>query len=151
MYSLVIPVFNEEAVLPILLRRLDLLMREFDGPAEAIFVDDGSRSCSGIVLRQKVKTDERFRYVGCRAIAITAGIEAAGGAAVIVMDADLQDPPEVILDMIARWTDGYAVSTAAGFRATARAGSRSRRRAYSTNCWRSCRRSTSRATVATSA
>jgi len=113
-FSLVIPVFNEEAVLPVLLRRLDLLMREFDGPAEAIFVDDGSRDCSGIVLRQKAKDDTRFRYIGLsrnfgHQIAITAGIEAASGDAVIVMDADLQDPPEVVLDMIARWKDGYEV------------------------------------------
>ena len=113
-YSLVIPVFNEEAVLPVLLRRLDLLMREFDGPAEAIFVDDGSRDCSGIVLRQKAKDDPRFRYIALarnfgHQIAITAGIEAASGDAVVVMDADMQDPPEVVLDMVARWKEGYEV------------------------------------------
>ena len=50
-YSLVIPVFNEEAVLPVLLRRLDQVMSRLDGPAEAIFVDDGSRDSSPIVLR----------------------------------------------------------------------------------------------------
>jgi glycosyltransferase involved in cell wall biosynthesis len=113
-YSLVIPVFNEEAVLPVLLRRLDLLMLEFDGPVEAIFVDDGSRDCSGIVLREKAKADPRFRYIGLsrnfgHQIAITAGIEAASGEAVIVMDADLQDPPEVVLEMVARWKEGYDV------------------------------------------
>src|SRR6478609_8172857 len=100
-YSLVIPVFNEEAVLPVLVRRLDLLMQQLDGPAETIFVDDGSRDCSGIVLRQKAKADPRFRYIGLsrnfgHQIAITAGIDAAQGEAIIVMDADLQDPPEVI-------------------------------------------------------
>src|SRR3569833_2170798 len=113
-YSLVIPVFNEEAVLPVLLRRLDLLMQEFDGPAEAIFVDDGSRDCSGIVLRQKAKDDPRFRYIALarnfgHQIAITAGIEAASGDAVVVMDADMQDPPEVVFDMVARWKEGYEV------------------------------------------
>ena len=113
-YSLVIPVFNEEAVLPVLVRRLDLLMQQLDGPAETIFVDDGSRDCSGIVLRQKAKDDPRFRYIALsrnfgHQIAITAGIEAASGDAVVVMDADLQDPPEVVLDMVARWKDGYEV------------------------------------------
>ena len=113
-YSLVIPVFNEEAVLPVLVRRLDQLMQQLDGPAETIFVDDGSRDCSGIVLRQKAKDDPRFRYIALsrnfgHQIAITAGIEAASGDAVVVMDADLQDPPEVVLDMVARWKDGYEV------------------------------------------
>jgi dolichol-phosphate mannosyltransferase len=113
-YSLVIPVFNEEAVLPVLVRRLDLLMQQLDGPAETFFVDDGSRDCSGIVLRQKAKDDPRFRYIALsrnfgHQIAITAGIEAASGDAVVVMDADLQDPPEVVLDMVARWKDGFEV------------------------------------------
>ena len=113
-YSLVVPVFNEEAVLPILLLRLERLLQELDAPAEAIFVDDGSSDCSAIVLRQKAKDDPRFRYIGLsrnfgHQIAITAGMDAARGDAIIVMDADLQDPPEVIGDMIARWKDGFEV------------------------------------------
>src|SRR5262245_63458586 len=56
-YSVVIPVFNEEAVIPLLLRRLDQLLDQFDAPAEVIFVDDGSSDCSGIVLRAKAKDD----------------------------------------------------------------------------------------------
>ena len=113
-YSIVIPVFNEEAVIPILLRRLDALMDGLDGPAEAIFVDDGSQDCSGIVLQAKARQDPRYRYVGLsrnfgHQIAITAGMEAASGEAVVVMDADLQDPPEVVGEMIARWKDGYEI------------------------------------------
>jgi len=113
-YSLIVPVFNEQAVLPMLLLRLDRLLQDLDGPAEAIFVDDGSSDCSPIVLRQKAKDDPRFRYIGLsrnfgHQVAITAGMDAARGDAIVVMDADLQDPPEVIGEMIARWKDGYEV------------------------------------------
>jgi len=113
-FSIVIPVFNEEAVLPILLRRCDQLMDQLDGPAETIFVDDGSTDCSSIVLKAKAKDDPRYRYIGLsrnfgHQIAITAGMEAAAGEAVVVMDADLQDPPEVVIEMAARWKEGFDV------------------------------------------
>jgi polyisoprenyl-phosphate glycosyltransferase len=113
-YSIVIPVFNEEAVLPVLLRRLDLLLARLNGPAEAIFVDDGSSDTSTIVLQAFVKRDPRFRYIGLsrnfgHQIAITAGMDAAQGKAIVVMDADLQDPPEVVEQLIAKWEEGYDV------------------------------------------
>ncbi|HEY0223537.1 MAG TPA: glycosyltransferase family 2 protein [Pseudolabrys sp.] len=113
-YSIVVPVFNEQAVLPVLLRRLDLLMASLDGAAEAIFVDDGSSDTSSIVLRAKAKDDPRYRFIGLsrnfgHQIAITAGMDAAQGDAVIVMDADLQDPPEVVGQMIEKWKEGYEV------------------------------------------
>ena len=117
-YSIVVPIFNEEAVLPVLLRRLDrLLTHELDAPAEVIFVDDGSTDCSSIVLEAKARADARYRYIGLsrnfgHQIAITAGMDAASGDAVIVMDADLQDPPEVVVAMIGRWKDGYDVVNA---------------------------------------
>jgi dolichol-phosphate mannosyltransferase len=113
-YSIVIPIFNEEAVLPILLRRIDALMNALDGPVETIFVDDGSTDCSSIVLEAKARNDPRCRYVGLtrnfgHQIAITAGMDAAKGDAVVIMDADLQDPPEVVLEMIAKWNEGYQI------------------------------------------
>src|SRR5271169_1738253 len=113
-YSIVVPVFNEEAVLPVLLRRLDILMEGLDGPAETIFVDDASTDCGPIILRDKAKTDPRYRYIGLsrnfgHQVAISAGMDAAAGQAVIIMDADLQDPPEVVGAMIARWQEGYEV------------------------------------------
>lgn len=113
-YSIVIPIFNEEAVLPILLRRVDALMNALDGPVETIFVDDGSTDCSSIVLEAKARDDHRCRYIGLtrnfgHQMAITAGMDAAKGDAVVVMDADLQDPPEVVLDMIAKWKEGYHI------------------------------------------
>jgi len=113
-YSIVIPVFNEEAVLPVLLRRLDLLLSRLRGPAEAIFVDDGSSDSSPVVLQALAKRDPRFRYIGLsrnfgHQIAITAGMDAAQGTAIIVMDADLQDPPEIVEQLIAKWEEGYDV------------------------------------------
>lgn len=113
-YSIVVPIYNEEAVLPLLLRRLDALMDGLDGPAEAILVDDGSADTSSIILAAKAKDDPRYRYVGLsrnfgHQIAITAGMDAAAGAAIIVMDADLQDPPEVVGAMIARWKEGFDI------------------------------------------
>ena len=113
-FSIVIPVFNEEAVLPVLLHRCDQLIDQLEGPAEIIFVDDGSTDCSSIVLKAKAKDDPRYRYIGLsrnfgHQVAITAGMDAAAGDAVVVMDADLQDPPEVVLEMAARWKDGFDV------------------------------------------
>ncbi len=113
-YSIVVPVFNEEAVLPVLFKRLDALMDALDAPVETILVDDGSTDCGSIVLRARAKDDPRYRYIGLtrnfgHQIAITAGLEAASGKAVVVMDADLQDPPEVVQEMIARWKDGYDI------------------------------------------
>ena len=113
-YSLILPIFNEEAVLPILLHRLDSLLTQLDSPAEVIFVDDGSSDTSPIVLEAKARADARYRFVRLsrnfgHQIAISTGMEKASGAAVIVMDADLQDPPEVALEMIAKWKEGYDV------------------------------------------
>jgi polyisoprenyl-phosphate glycosyltransferase len=116
-YSLVVPIFNEEAVIPILIRRLDALLDALDGPAEAIFVDDGSHDTSAIVIEAKARADRRYRLIKLtrnfgHQIAITVGLDHAAGSAVIVMDADLQDPPEVALEMIARWKEGYDVVSA---------------------------------------
>ena len=113
-YSLVVPIYNEEAVIPILLRRLDCLLESLDAPGEVIVVDDGSNDTSAIVIEGKAKADPRYRLVKLsrnfgHQVAITAGLDRAAGRAVIVMDADLQDPPEIVHAMIARWKEGYDV------------------------------------------
>jgi polyisoprenyl-phosphate glycosyltransferase len=113
-FSIIIPVFNEEAVLPVLLRRLDLMLDRLSEPAEAIFVDDGSSDSGPIMLQALAKRDPRYRYIGLsrnfgHQIAITAGMDAAQGRAIIVMDADLQDPPEVVEQLIAKWREGNDV------------------------------------------
>ncbi|MFA6601157.1 MAG: glycosyltransferase family 2 protein [Candidatus Omnitrophota bacterium] len=110
--SLVVPVFNEEKVLPEFFDRTASALSAFD--YEVIFVDDGSRDDSWPVLERMMKKSSRVRAVrlsrnfGHQA-AITAGLEHAAGDAVVVMDADLQDPPEVIPAMVARWQEGYDV------------------------------------------
>jgi polyisoprenyl-phosphate glycosyltransferase len=113
-YSLVLPVFNEELVLPTLLARLDALLVLLDGKAEVIFVDDGSRDKSAGILAEKAQSDHRYRFVSLsrnfgHQIAITAGMDFARGDAVIIMDADLQDPPELVLQMIERWKSGFEI------------------------------------------
>jgi dolichol-phosphate mannosyltransferase len=113
-YSLVLAVFNEELVLPTLLARLDDLLLVLDGKAEVIFVDDGSRDKSTGIIAEKAQSDHRYRLVSLsrnfgHQIAITAGLDFAHGDAVIIMDADLQDPPELVLQMIERWKSGFEI------------------------------------------
>ena len=113
-YSLVVPVHNEEEVLPLLQARLKVLLDNLDGGAEVILVDDGSTDRSYLMMQALQQGDERFKIVHLarnfgHQIAITAGMDLASGQAVVIMDADLQDPPEVVLEMAARWRDGYEI------------------------------------------
>jgi dolichol-phosphate mannosyltransferase len=113
-YSLVVPIFNEEETLSELVRRLTLLLDALDGPAEVVLVDDGSSDRSYELMVAARETDPRFKVLRLsrnfgHQIAITAGMDVAAGNAVIVMDADLQDPPEVVLEMAARWREGFDV------------------------------------------
>ncbi|WP_353640819.1 glycosyltransferase family 2 protein [Mesorhizobium sp. WSM2239] len=113
-YSLVIPICNEEEVLPRLIGRIKLLLHRLDGDAEVIFIDDGSRDGSVNCLREVIAAESGFRLIELsrnfgHQIAITAGMDAAKGDAVIVMDADLQDPPEVVLDLVAKWKEGFEI------------------------------------------
>ena len=113
-YSIVVPVFNEESALPALLLALDTLLASLDGPAEIVCVDDGSRDGGPELLREHACRNSRYRVVqlsrnfGHQA-AITAGMDYTSGAAVIIMDADLQDPPSVVSLMIAKWKEGYDI------------------------------------------
>lgn len=113
-FSVVIPVFNEEEVLPETYRRLTGVMEELSEPYELVFVNDGSRDRSPEILDDLARKDPRVRVIhfsrnfGHQA-AITAGMDYARGEAVIVIDADLQDPPEVIPEMVAKWREGYEV------------------------------------------
>jgi polyisoprenyl-phosphate glycosyltransferase len=113
-YSLVIPVFNEEETLPTLKERLSSLMDGLDGPSEVVLIDDGSSDLSYEIMGQISRGDPRFKVVQLsrnfgHQTAITAGMDIAVGDAIVIMDADLQDPPEVVLEMAARWREGYEV------------------------------------------
>ncbi|MEN6371738.1 MAG: glycosyltransferase family 2 protein [Armatimonadota bacterium] len=113
-YSLVIPVFNEEETLPELARRLSELMERLDGDCEVILVDDGSRDRSFDIMTDIHSSDERFKLIRFsrnfgHQVAISAGMDFASGQAIIIMDADLQDPPEVVLEMTRHWRAGSDV------------------------------------------
>src|SRR5262249_40400277 len=113
-YSIIAPVFNEEAGLAEFYRRTRAVMDGLDGPAELLLIFDGSRDRSpeiGAELRAqdpRVKLIRFSRNFGHQ-IAISAGIDYAEGDAVVIIDSDLQDPPEVINDLVAKWKDGYQV------------------------------------------
>ena len=112
--SIVIPVYNEQDVLPTLFARLDRVLESLGTPCEVVLVDDGSRDRSPALLREKQAADPRVvvvalsRNFGHQA-ALSAGLRAASGDAVVLMDADLQDPPEVIPELVARWREGFKV------------------------------------------
>ena len=111
-YSFVIPVYNEEEVLPELHRRMVAVMDTLDGSAEAILVDDGSRDNSYPLMLELNALDPRFKAVHFsrnfgKEVAVSAGLDLATGEAVVLLDADLQDPPELVVEMAARWREGY--------------------------------------------
>jgi dolichol-phosphate mannosyltransferase len=113
-YSVVVPAHDEEAVVEELTARLAAVMDALDGDAEAILVDDGSRDRTYELMLAAARSDPRFRVLKLsrnfgHQTALTAGVDFASGDAVIVLDADLQDPPEVILDLAARWREGFDV------------------------------------------
>jgi glycosyltransferase involved in cell wall biosynthesis len=113
-YSFVIPVYNEEETLSELHGRLTAVIDELDGEAEILFVDDASSDRSLELLRDLQGRDPRVKVIRLarnfgHQVAITAGLDFALGDAVVVMDADLQDPPEVVPELVARWGEGYEV------------------------------------------
>lgn len=112
--SLVIPVWNEEAVLGVLYERIVQVMDSTGDSWEVVFVNDGSRDRTLPMLLELNAADPRIKVINFsrnfgHQVAITAGFDYANGNAVIVMDADMQDPPEVILELIAKWREGYDV------------------------------------------
>lgn len=112
--SVVIPCMNEEEVLRETNRRLIAVLEGVSLNFEIVYVDDGSTDATPVLLRELQAQDSRIRVVRFsrnfgHQVAITAGLEHASGDAVAIIDADLQDPPEVILDFVAKWLDGYDV------------------------------------------
>lgn len=113
-YSIVIPVYNEKETLHALFERLTAVLESLDGTSEVILVDDGSTDGSSSRMLEMTLRDSRFKVVQLsrnfgHQIAITAGLDFAAGNAVVVMDADLQDPPETILAMVSKWREGFDV------------------------------------------
>ncbi|MGG6293090.1 glycosyltransferase family 2 protein [Leptolyngbya sp. AN02str] len=113
-FSIVVPIYNEEDTIPELYRRVSAVLDMLDGPSELILVNDGSRDRSLALMRELHERDRRVCYLSLarnfgHQIAVTAGMNLARGEAVVVMDADLQDPPELILDLVEQWRLGYHV------------------------------------------
>jgi len=113
-YSVIIPVFNEEEVIHETYRRLKQVMNQTGEPYELLFVNDGSRDRTASILQAYSEKDPAIKLINFsrnfgHQIAITAGMDYASGAAVVVIDADLQDPPELILEMIKKWKEGFDV------------------------------------------
>jgi len=113
-YSIVAPIYNERDNIPELHRRISDVMKSTRGSWELLLVDDGSTDGSTDMILELAKKDKHVhpvifaRNFGHQ-IAITAGWDYARGEAVVIIDADLQDPPELILEMIKKWEEGYEV------------------------------------------
>ena len=113
-YSVVVPVYNEEEVVQVSYTRLKKVMDELKETYELIFINDGSSDKTYDIVKAFCEHDENTKLIDFsrnfgHQIAITAGMDEALGEAIIVIDADLQDPPEVIPEMIKKWKEGYDV------------------------------------------
>nr|WP_198931432.1 glycosyltransferase family 2 protein [Desertifilum tharense] len=113
-YSLVVPIYNEEENIPEMYRRLSAVMDNLDRHSELILVNDGSRDRSLQLIRDLYRKDNRVCYLSFarnfgHQVAVSAGLQYARGEAVIVLDADLQDPPELIPYLIELWQQGFEV------------------------------------------
>ncbi|MFH1848406.1 MAG: glycosyltransferase family 2 protein [Candidatus Omnitrophota bacterium] len=113
-YSIVLPICNEEGTINELFSRLTKVMEGLGQPYEVICVDDGSRDGSLDMLKKAAKDNPNYKVIKLsrnfgHQIALTAGLDASGGEAVVILDADLQDPPEFIPSLVSKWQEGYDV------------------------------------------
>jgi Glycosyltransferases involved in cell wall biogenesis len=113
-YSIIVPMYNEEEVIRHTYAKLKEVMDGYGEPYELVFVNDGSKDQTVGIVEAICQRDNNVRLVNFsrnfgHQIAITAGMDYAQGDAIIIIDADLQDPPEVMLEMIEKWKEGYEV------------------------------------------
>lgn len=112
--SVVVPMYNEEEVIEVTYGRLRSVLDKLGETYEIVFVNDGSRDRTADIVRSLCAEDRRVKLVEFsrnfgHQIAVTAGMDHASGRTVVLIDADLQDPPELIADMVAKWREGYDV------------------------------------------
>lgn len=112
--SLVVPVFNEEEVITKTHERLIRVLDSLELNSELIYINDGSRDATASIIRSFCQSDKRIKMISFsrnfgHQTAITAGMDHAAGAAIVIIDADLQDPPELIPQMIELWQQGYQI------------------------------------------
>jgi len=113
-YSIVVPIYNEETTLAEFYARLSKVVQSLNGEYEVVFVNDGSDDQSEKILQQLHQSDRRVKILHLsrnfgHQVAITAGLDLAQGNACLIMDADLQDPPELIPEMVRLWHSGFQV------------------------------------------
>jgi len=113
-YSFVVPAFNEESNIPVLYERIKNLVQKYDAEWELIFVNDGSIDHTFTVLNELSDLDKHVKFINLsrnfgHQAALSAGLRYVKGHAIISMDCDLQDPPEVIEKMIDEWKNGYEI------------------------------------------
>jgi dolichol-phosphate mannosyltransferase len=106
--------YNEEQVIEATYKRLTAVLEALGEPYELVFVNDGSRDRTAEIVRKLCRSDKRIKWIDLsrnfgHQIAVTAGMDYASGRAVVLIDADLQDPPEIIPEMVKRWREGYDV------------------------------------------
>ncbi len=112
--GMVIPCYDEEAMMPRLIEELKIFAGRLSSPCRFLFVDDGSRDRTANIMFEACQQDERFGFLSFsrnfgHQTAVSAGLQFVEGDVVAVIDADLQDPPEVILEMLELWKQGYDV------------------------------------------
>jgi dolichol-phosphate mannosyltransferase len=112
--SVVVPIYNEEATLPLLRAALHAALAELPCLAEIVFVDDGSSDDSRRLLREAAAEDQRIQLIGLsrnfgQQMAATAGLDFAQGDVVVLMDGDLQDPPELIPALVEKYQEGFDI------------------------------------------
>lgn len=113
-FSVITPAYDEAKTLPEFIARTEAVMKKLGDTWELIIVDDGSKDRTAEIIMQFAKRNKNIRPVLFarnfgHQIAVTAGMDYARGQAVVLIDADLQDPPEVIPELVANWRDGYEV------------------------------------------
>lgn len=112
--SVIIPIYNEEQNIPVLYERMKHVMENLGLTYELLFINDGSRDRSMQLIRDLAKKDDAVHFINFsrnfgHQIAVTAGLDACKGEQVVIIDADLQDPPELIAEMRAKMEEGYEV------------------------------------------
>ena len=112
--SVIVPLYNEEPVIHELYDRLTSALRAYEDKYEILFINDGSRDKTKLLAKELCLRDKRVKLINFsrnfgHQIAITAGMDRASGQVIVTIDADLQDPPEIIPEMVKMWEEGYQV------------------------------------------
>ena len=112
--SIIIPIYNEEDNIKPLFERLSKVVSQLNIDTEYVFVNDGSKDKSIVLIKELMASDANVRYIDFsrnfgHQVAVTAGLDHCKGKAVVIIDADLQDPPELIIDLYNKWKEGYEV------------------------------------------